>query len=200
MQPIWVQLFGCVPAQYSIALIHVLPRCCASMVDVDTQVTYGLYGLDVSVGHMLYVPAYAGHMLYVPAYAGHMLYVPGYAGHLRALRPGCLCWSHAVCSCMPCSICFVQWCCAWPRWVLTIYYVCVQGVPLAICHTCSLPRHTGCLDVLCSTHPLSTSLAVQCTPCPCIDTFMVDMLYICTQCNVVCMRYVCTLPSGSCSF
>ena len=46
---------NCVPPQYSIARIYVLPRGCASILGLDTLVAYGLYDQDVSVGHMLYV-------------------------------------------------------------------------------------------------------------------------------------------------
>ena len=149
---------GCVPAWYSIAWIQVLPSCCAFILDMDMQVTYGLHGLDTSVGHMLY-----------------------------------------ICSCVWCSICFVQWCCGWSRQVLTIYCVCIQAVPLVICHTLLSVQTHGLFG--CSLSALSAPLAVCCTLCCCPDMFIhvADMLYICTQYTIVCMRYVCTLFSGSCS-
>ena len=54
---------GCVSARYSTAWIYVLLRCYASMLDLDTQVTYGLCSLNVSVGHTLYFLCAVFHML-----------------------------------------------------------------------------------------------------------------------------------------
>ena len=56
---------NCVPAQYPIDWIYVLSRGCASILGLDVLVSYGLYDLDVSVGHMLYVLHTVLHMLCV---------------------------------------------------------------------------------------------------------------------------------------
>ena len=42
-----------------------MPRGCASILGLDALVAYGLYDLDVSVGHMLYVLCTVLHMLCV---------------------------------------------------------------------------------------------------------------------------------------
>ena len=55
----------CVPVQYSVVWIYVLPRGYASILDQDTLVIYGLYYLDVSVGQMLYYLRTVLHMLCV---------------------------------------------------------------------------------------------------------------------------------------
>ena len=44
-----------------------MSRRCASILGLDTLVAYGLYDLDVSVGHMLYVLRTVLHMLCVVA-------------------------------------------------------------------------------------------------------------------------------------
>ena len=59
-----------------------------------------------------------------------------------------------------------------------------------------------CLDVLVVRllffSAVNTSLAVCFTLCPSTDMLMPDKLHICTQYTVVCVRYVCTLPTASC--
>ena len=61
-------LNNCVPGQYSIAWIYVLPRGYASILDLGTLVTYGLYDLDVSVSFMLCVLHAVLHMLCVAVF------------------------------------------------------------------------------------------------------------------------------------
>ena len=58
-------IVNCVPAWYSFDWIYVSPRGYASILGLDMLVAYGLYDLDVSVGHMLYVLRTVLHMLCV---------------------------------------------------------------------------------------------------------------------------------------
>ena len=58
-------LINCVPGQYSIARIYVLRRGCASILDLGTLITYGLYDMDVSISLMLCVLRAVLHMLCV---------------------------------------------------------------------------------------------------------------------------------------
>ena len=72
-------------AQYSIDWMYVLPRGCASILGLDTLVAYGLYDLDVSVGHMLYVLCTVLHMLCVVVL--YSVWIGVY--NMLCLRPKC---------------------------------------------------------------------------------------------------------------
>ena len=131
-----------------------LPRGCASVLGLDMLVTSGLYDLDVSVGHMLYVLHDVSHMLCVVV----LCLVQIGVHYLLCFQPKC------AFGFRPC------------------FALCLDILVVGMLFFFQRLLQPRLCAVLCSLHR-----SVHCQYAVCLH-----------ECTVVCLRYICSLPSGSC--